>query len=613
MSTPRSSGQALWPKALGIAVLVGIPVLTALTSHAGVPEHPSPVIGKGLAFFEREQFALLFLVVTGGFLLGRLQFGGIGLGATGATLVLALELSVWALAGEGIRFEIAGFASTVFFNLFMFAVGLKVGPQFIAGLRGYGVKFVVIAILIPTLSFGLTLVLHQLFHFARGFAPGILSGANTATPGLGAAQTAYSSGASRIEGGDLQPVLGNLSTSFAFAYSITIVLFVLLMKVIPRVFGRDAPAEARRYVETSMGGGTPLPGEAAALAPGTLPVATRAYRVEGEALVGKRIGDLRKAIPMVAIERLARGGKRIELSDDLALERGDVVALFATVPRLVAIAPQVGPEVDAPELLERARATAELVLNNPAFYGKRLSELAQDLGHGIYLNAVFRGGESIPFGPELVTEKNDVFRITANPQRLERLGREAGALVRPSLGADLVTLGLGLAFGALLGAITIPLGPIHLKLGPAVGLLIVGIALGAIRTRHPEFGGPFPEPARKLLEDLGLSVFVAILGLTSGTGVVQAILGGGVLPILISALIVGLVPPVLAWCFGLYVLKMNAALLLGAVAGGSASAAGLNASQEASQSTVPAIAYPVAFAVGNILITLLTYVMAMLE
>jgi putative transport protein len=142
---------------------------------------------------------------------------------------------------------------------------------------------------------------------------------------------------------------------------------------------------------------------------------------------------------------------------------------------------------------------------------------------------------------------------------------------------------------------------------------VVGIGLGAIRTRNPGFGGPFPEAARKLLEDLGLSVFIAILGLTSGTGVVQAISSGSVLPIAVSGLIVGLAPPIVAWVFGLYVLKMNSALLLGAVAGGTASAAGLNAAQESAQSTVPAIAYPVAFAVGNILLTVLSYVLAVMD
>jgi putative transport protein len=83
-----------------------------------------------------------------------------------------------------------------------------------------------------------------------------------------------------------------------------------------------------------------------------------------------------------------------------------------------------------------------------------------------------------------------------------------------------------------------------------------------------------------------------------------------VVVIIIGALIVGLLPPLIAWVVGLYVLRMNTALLLGAVAGGSASAAALNAAQEVSASTVPAIAYPVAFAISNILFTLLSYISA---
>jgi putative transport protein len=478
-------------------------------------------------------------------------------------------------------------------------------------MRKNGVKFVVVAFLIPALSLGLALGMKKVTHLAPGVAAGILSGANTATPALGAAQTAYTGEAANAEA--LQATLGNLSTSFAFSYSITIVLFVLMMKILPRLFRRDAPADARSYVASAMGGSAPLPGEADAFLVGTLPVATRSYLLEGREFIGRALGELKRAFPMIAIERILRGGRQLRLSNELALERGDTVALFGTVPRLVAAAPRFGPEVDAPELRETRRQTVDLVLYNPSVVGRKLGELAQDIGHGVYLNAMFRGGESIPFGTEVVTEKGDVLRVTASEQRIARLEAEAGKIVRPAFATDIVTLGLGLAAGSLLGALHVPFGPIKLTLGPSVGLLIVGITLSALRTRYPALGGPFPEPARKLLEDLGLSVFVAILGLTSGAGVVQAVLSGGVLTIVWGALLVGLVPPLVAWIVGLYVLKMNSALLLGAVAGGSASAAGLNAGQEASASTVPAIAYPVAFAVGNILLTLFAYVLALLD
>jgi putative transport protein len=139
----------------------------------------------------------------------------------------------------------------------------------------------------------------------------------------------------------------------------------------------------------------------------------------------------------------------------------------------------------------------------------------------------------------------------------------------------------------------------------------VGIALSTLRTRYPTFGGPYPEPARRLIEDLGLNVFVAIVGLNSGMGVIQAVRQGSLAPILVGTLIVGFVPAVIAWVVGSTLLRMNPALLLGAVAGGRCNSAGMQAAQETTDSNVPALSYPVTFAISNVILTLLAYVMAM--
>src|SRR5262249_50935192 len=153
---------------------------------------------------------------------------------------------------------------------------------------------------------------------------------------------------------------------------------------------------------------------------------------------------------------------------------------------------------------------------------------------------------------------------------------------------------------------------IHVTLGSAVGLLVVGIALSTLRTRHPAFGGPYPEPARQLLEDLGLNVFVAILGLNAGAGVVKAIASGAIGPIVVGCLLVGFVPAPVAWFVGTRGFRMNVAILLGAVAGGRCNSAGMRAAQESTESTVPAISYPVTFAISNLVLTVMAYVMAMI-
>jgi putative transport protein len=233
------------------------------------------------------------------------------------------------------------------------------------------------------------------------------------------------------------------------------------------------------------------------------------------------------------------------------------------------------------------------------------------VGHGLFLNAVFRAGEEIPHGPETVLRKGDILRVTGSTWRLKILERETGRVLRPSLSTDIVTLALGLTAGALLGMVTIPLGSIKITLGSAVGLLLVGIVLSTLRTRYPLFGGPYPEPARRLIEDLGLNVFVAIVGLNAGAGVIKAVSQGSMTPIVAGTLLVGFVPAIAAWFIGRGLLHMNSALLMGAVAGGRCNSAGMQAAMETTQSNVPALSYPVTFAISNILLTLLAYVMAM--
>jgi putative transport protein len=273
----------------------------------------------------------------------------------------------------------------------------------------------------------------------------------------------------------------------------------------------------------------------------------------------------------------------------------------------------IGPEVDAPEVRDVGIETVDVIVQKPEVIGKTLVELAGSSGHGLFLNAMFRGGEQIPVGPETTVHRGDVLRVTGGRWRVKILEDEIGRVVRSSLSTDIVTLAVGLTVGALIGMITIPIGSIKLTIGSAVGLLLTGIALSTLRTHHPAFGGPYPEPARQLIEDLGLNVFIAILGINAGAGVLAALAAGAMTPILVGTVVVGLVPATVAWFLGLRgPFKMNLALLMGAVAGGRCTSPGLRAAQEATQSAVPAISYPVTFAISNVVLTALSYVMAVI-
>ena len=198
--------------------------------------------------------------------------------------------------------SIPEFASTVFFNLFMFAIGMKVGPQFLSGLRRDAGKFIALGLLIPGLAVALIFVVRALFHVGPGVIPGLFAGANTATPGLGAADAEFMNNAARLGESALAEARSNMSTAFAFSYCISIVLFSVAMRI-PDLFGARTKAAAKSFEAAIRGASDePLPGSAeeffSTTIPVTLPVGLRTYQLEQEQLIGKSLVVLRVDLPV---------------------------------------------------------------------------------------------------------------------------------------------------------------------------------------------------------------------------------------------------------------------------------------------------------------------------
>ncbi|XXF79981.1 TrkA C-terminal domain-containing protein [Myxococcaceae bacterium GXIMD 01537] len=601
--------------AAAAAGLAAIAFAQGVAPEPAQQPHPHGLLGGILSFLSVQTFVLLFLVVAAGYALGRVKVKGVGLGATAATLLVGLIISVWASQAYAIDFKLPDFASTIFFNLFIFAIGMKVGPQFLAGLRREGKHFIVLAVLVPVLSALMVFGANFVFHLPPGVLPGLLAGSTTATPGLGSAQAAITTGAAPLpEGFSQDKVIGNLTTAYALTYCLSMVLFTVVMKFMPALFRRDAVADARAMEKVLAGEETaPLPGTAEEFLRGYVPLEVRAYRVDNPELTRHSLGEMTRLYPGFNLERVRRSGKQLHPTEAMNLQLGDEISVSARVSRLLQVDRRIGPELDSPELLDVRFDTVEAVVHGTALAGHTLDELAKRMGRGLFLNALFRAGDEIPKGPDTVLRQGDVLRITGSRNRISELEKIVGPVLRPSLTTDIITLALGLSLGVLIGAITVPIGGIKFSLGSAVGLLIVSIVLSILRTHNPELGGPFPEPSRQLLEDLGLNVFIAILGLNAGAGVVDAIATGAVAPMIVVGVLVGLIPAFAAWAVGQYAFKMNSAVLMGAVAGARCNSAGMRAAEEAAQSIVPAVGYAMPFAVSNLLLTLFSYLFALIR
>ena len=549
------------------------------------------------AFLKKEPFILLFLVVAAGYLFSRVKLKGFGLGIVASTLIVGMLLSLAAFKGANVSFSLPAILQTLFFNLYIFCVGLRVGPQCFAGLEKSGRQFLMTGVIAIVVTPILAAFCGWVFHLDAGTLAGVISGANTASAAFGSAQS-VASGAEA----------SNLSVAFALSYAFSLVGFVLILPYFSKLGGGDPRAAALQMEKETSAGKAALPQTEGALSGiYASPIDIRAYRLQNPRVEGKTVGSLAKVYPLVTVEKVRRDGRLLPVSNTLVLSVGDEIALGAPLDAQLRGETEVGPEIDAPDLREVVPEAADIVITRSELSGRTLRELQMGVGHGLYFQAAFRMGEEIPLGPQTHFKQHDVLRVIGSKGHVDALAQAAGVAVTSSVSTDLLTVSLGLLMGGLLGAITIPLGAIHLGIGTAAGLLIVSVLLSWFRTRYPEFGGPFPEPARMLMEDLGLSVFIATVGLNAGPGLVQALGAGTVGPILATCLVLGFVPPLAVWYYGTRVMKLNSALLLGAVAGARQSSPGLKVAQDTVQSTVPAIGFPVPFTLTTLVFTFYGY------
>ncbi len=562
-------------------------------------------------FLAGQPFVLLFLAVALGYAVGAIAVRRVSLGPTVGTILVSVALATWAFAMHEVPFQFPALLGTLFFNLFVFAVGLRIGPQFFAGLERDGKRFVVVAVLVASIAPAIAVGYGVLVHLPPGVISGMLAGSSTALPALGAAQSAVAGGATHGAAGGVSEVSTALSASFVITYLMGMVGLIAFVRVTPRLFRVDARASARALTD-ELEHGTPvaLPGSARQFEPGYLPFDVRAYRLEGDELAGKRLSELSRRYPGGTVEKVRRDGVVFVPTKDTRLQRGDVIAVEARVAAHLAVGATIGPEVDDHEVRDVRLETVQVVVPK-LFASRTLTEIVSAEGFGVIPVAVFRMGEVLPMSSKLELKPGDVLRVTGSTEHIAALEKVAGAVVRASVSTDIATLSVGLALGAAIGAIRVPLFGVELTIGPAGGLLLAGIAVGTLRARNPSWG-PFPEPARLLVEDLGLNVFVAVVGLGAGPGIAQAVNTGQIGTLTVGALLVGLLPPLLVWAVGLYGFKMNPAVLLGALSGARQNSAAMRAAEEDCESDAPAIGFPVPYALSTILMTVFAYIVMLL-
>jgi putative transport protein len=559
-------------------------------------------------FLETNPYILLFLVVGMAVGMGRVTIKGYGLGMVASAIVVGAAIAT-AASLYGVKLELNNFTKSLFYYLFMYGVGLRVGPSFVNSLKGDGIRFAFLAVLCSVLGLAGAVALSKFFELPPGAAGGILAGAMTMSAAIGSAEQAVTSGAYALPPGvTAEQVSSMIALSYGVTYIWGTVGIILICKYLPKWWGVDARAAAKRYEEQY---GVKNMDESGLT--GYRPGGVRAYRVTNPETAGKTVAQFRAAHPMYKVVNLVRGNTALAVQPDAVLEQGSVVALGGRLEDLTERMGLVGPEVADQRALNIPLDQAEILVTNKAVVGKTLKEFRNEEFSGqVGLVRMERGGVPLPIGLETKLQRMDVMYVAGLKGAVGKAAALFGRIARPSTSTDLLTLALGMILGFLIGKITVTIAGSAVGLGNAGGLLVSGVIVSSLVSRLRFFGNT-PNAARNILEDLGLVVFIAIVGINAGATLLAQLTGAVALYIFIAGFIVCTIPPIIVWAIGYHIFKINPAVLMGGVAGARSHSGPAREASAEIGSSVPWIGFPVGYAVSGVLLTVFGYVAMVLS
>ncbi len=470
---------------------------------------------------------MLFAFVIGvGIFLGRFKVKGVSLGST---WILFLGILMGHL-GFKADLDVLHFVKEFGLILFVFSIGMQVGPGFFHSFKSGGVKMNLLATLCILLAVLVTWGISALTGEDLGTMTGVMSGAVTNTPGLGAAQQTYidvavAGGVSKLAAGEASE---HLASAYAVAYPmgvIGVILIILLGKAIFRIDPQKELDDLKAQDE----------------------VVDKARRmhvaVENPAIFGKKLEDVLKDFGSgFVVSRVMKGEQIISPGADTVLEEGDKLLVVTSQHEVDKIRILFGQEVAMHQTdwvrKDHNMVTRRIVVTKSDLTGKKLKELAFRSAYGVSVTRVIRAGVELVAGPDLYVQMGDGLMCVGTVDNIENLAKKVGnsndALNKPNL----VPIFLGIVVGIVFGSIPIrfPGIPQAIKLGLAGGPLIIAILLGHFGPKY-KITTYTTTSANLMLREIGISLFLAAVGIGAGDNFWSSIVGGGYWWILYGALV----------------------------------------------------------------------------
>lgn len=549
----------------------------------------------------------IFLTIAAGFWIGKIKVGQFSLGIVTSVLLVGV------LVGQ-LNITIEEPVKSVFFLLFLFAIGYKVGPQFFRGLKKDGLPQVGFAVLMCVGCLVITWILALIMGYNAGEAAGLLAGAQTISAVIGVADDT-------INGLNISTEQkNNMINIIPVAYAVTYIYGTagsawVLSSLGPKMLGGLEKVKAAcKELEAKMG-------TSEADEPGfehaRRPVVFRAYTIENDWFGnGKTVEQLESYFisqgKRLFVERMRHNHTIInEILPGQLLQKGDEVVLSGRREFAIGEEDWIGEEVIDPQLLDFPVEVLPVMIHKKPYANRKLEFIRkQPFMHGVSVRRIKRAGIDIPVFAQTMVDSGDTLELVGLKKEVETAAKQLGYIDRPTNATDMVFVGIGILIGGVIGALAIHIGGVPISLSTSGGALIAGPVFGWLRSKHPTFG-QIPESSLWVLNNVGLNMFIAVVGISAGPSFIQGLKEVGPMLFIIGILATSL-PLLLGLILARYVFHFHPALALGCTAGARTTTAALGAIQEAVDSETPSLGYTVTYAVGNTLLIIWGVVIVLL-
>lgn len=526
--------------------------------------------GEGIG----HSILLLSFVIAAGIQLGKIKVFGVSLGIT---LVLFVGI-ILGHFGFTINHNVIHFFKEFGLILFVYSVGMQVGPGFFSSFKQGGITLNMLACGIVFLGVLTAVILHYATGIPMPTMVGILSGAVTNTPGLGAAQQAFS---------DMHGVSDNtIALGYAVAYPlgvIGIILSIILIKYIFRVSFDKENEQLNSEDSSHTNEAKPI-----------------SLIVKNPAIFNKTVAELSNLLEHrdFVISRVWRNSnKQIEIaSANTVLQENDKVFVITTETDAETIKTFIGEEIDMERKqwirMESQFINRRILITKPELNGKRLGQLKLRKLYGINITRINRAGVDLVAKPGLTLQVGDRVNVVGTETAVSNVEKVLGNSMKRLNEPNLITIFVGIALGIVLGSIPIsfPGIPQPVKLGLAGGPLVVAILISRFGY-HYKLITYTTQSANLMLREIGITLFLACVGISAGDGFVDTIVNNGGFAWIGYGFIITFVPLMIIGCIGRYFCKVNYFTLMGLIAGSTTDPPALAYSNATAGNDAPSVGY----------------------